>query len=338
MNFNIFKTKQKSPHDLVKHVKDSIHKLDGNDKRKATDEISKYLAMIKNMLYGDDDHEPSTEQVAQLAQEVYRTDLLYLLVLNVQKFEFEARKDVAQIFNNLLRRQIGTRWPTVEYLCAHEDILFNLLKGYEHPDVALNCGLILRECIRHEPLAKIILNSHKLYQFFDYVEMSTFDIASDAFATFKEMLTKHKQMHKQMVADYLEVNYDEFFSHYQVLLRSDNYVTKRQSLKLLGEILLDRSNFSIMTRYISSADNLKLMMNLLRDKSRNIQFEAFHVFKVFVANPHKTKSIVDILVKNQDKLVSFLGNFHNDRQEDEQFKEEKAFLIKQIQELQPLQD
>lgn len=34
-----------------------------------------------------------------------------------------------------------------------------------------------------------------------------------------------------------------------------------------------------MTKYISSAENLKLMMNLLRDKSRNIQFEAFHVFK-----------------------------------------------------------
>ena len=35
-----------------------------------------------------------------------------------------------------------------------------------------------------------------------------------------------------------------------------------------------------MTRYISNAENLKLMMNLLRDRSRNIQFEAFHVFKV----------------------------------------------------------
>jgi Mo25-like len=36
-----------------------------------------------------------------------------------------------------------------------------------------------------------------------------------------------------------------------------------------------------MTRYISNPDNLKLMMNMLREKSRNIQFEAFHVFKVF---------------------------------------------------------
>ena len=35
-----------------------------------------------------------------------------------------------------------------------------------------------------------------------------------------------------------------------------------------------------MTRYIANEANLKMMMNLLRDKSKNIQFEAFHVFKV----------------------------------------------------------
>lgn len=36
----------------------------------------------------------------------------------------------------------------------------------------------------------------------------------------------------------------------------------------------------VMTKYISNPDNLKLMMNMLKEKSRNIQFEAFHVFKV----------------------------------------------------------
>lgn len=56
------------------------------------------------------------------------------------------------------------------------------------------------------------------------------------------------------------------------------------SLQLLGELLLDRHNFTVMTRYISKAENLKLMMNLLRDKSPNIQFEAFHVFKVARVN------------------------------------------------------
>jgi calcium binding protein 39 len=117
-------------------------------------------------------------------------------------------------------------------------------------------------------------------------------------------------------------------------------------LQLLGELLLDRANFNIMTRYISDQSNLKLMMTLLRDKSRNIQFEAFHVFKVFVANPNKPPPILHILVKNRDKLVAFLNNFHNDKGmlyvyrvvldfilEDDQFNDEKAFLLKQIQQL-----
>ena len=139
------------------------------------------------------------------------------------------------------------------------------------------------------------------------------------------------------------------------MLNSDNYVTRRQSLKLLGELLLDRYNFTVMTRYISNPDNLKLMMNMLREKSRNIQFEAFHVFKVsldcvwshrkvifayflfefkvFVANPNKPKPITDILLRNKEKLIDFLSNFHSDRNEDEQFNDEKAYLIKQIKEL-----
>lgn len=60
----------------------------------------------------------------------------------------------------------------------------------------------------------------------------------------------------------------------------DNSNTAFLLPQLLGELLLDRHNFTVMTRYISKPENLKLMMNLLRDKSPNIQFEAFHVFKV----------------------------------------------------------
>ena len=53
-------------------------------------------------------------------------------------------------------------------------------------------------------------------------------------------------------------------------------------MQLLGELLLERSNLKVMVRYVADEGNLKLMMNLLRDSSRSIQFEAFHVFKVYV--------------------------------------------------------
>lgn len=42
---------------------------------------------------------------------------------------------------------------------------------------------------------------------------------------------------------------------------------------------------------------------------------------------------MDILLKNQTKLVEFLGNFQTDRSEDEQFCDEKNYLIKQIKDL-----
>ena len=105
--------------------------------------------------------EPVPELFAQLAQETYSTDLLHLLVVHIARFDFEARKDVVQIFNNLLRRQIGARWPTVEYISGKREVLFAALGGYENEDIALNTGMILREMLRHEPLCKILLYSEQ---------------------------------------------------------------------------------------------------------------------------------------------------------------------------------
>lgn len=68
--------------------------------------------------------------------------------------------------------------------------------------------------------------------------------------------------------------------------------------QLLGELLLDRHNFNIMTRYINNADNLKLMMNMLKEKSRSIQFEAFHVFKVILTVFNNFKLLSDLLFSN----------------------------------------
>ena len=56
---------------------------------------------------------------------------------------------------------------------------------------------------------------------------------------------------------------------------------------------------------------------------------AFHVFKVFVANPNKPSEIVSILAKNKSKLVTYLSSFQNDK-EDLQFIEEKKLLIEWV--------
>ena len=135
---------------------------------------------------------------------MYSTDLLQNLLLSIARLEFEARKDVVQIFNNLLRRQIGSRFPTVEYLCNKPDVLFTAFKGYEIEEVALNTGMILKEMLRHEPLARILLHSDEFYMFPHYIETTTFGISCDAYTNLRETLTRHKTM----VADYLDKNYE----------------------------------------------------------------------------------------------------------------------------------
>lgn len=137
-----------------------------------------------------------------------------------------------------------------------------------------------------------------------------------------------------MVAKYLSLNFDLFFTKYHTsLVQSKSYVTRRQSIKLLGEMLLDRANYDIMVKYVADADHLKICMNLLRDERKMIQFEAFHVFKVFVANPRQSVPVQKILLNNRPRLIDYLNNFLNERTDDEQFIDEKGFLIKSLQKL-----
>lgn len=132
----LFGKSQKSPADVVRALKESVNALErGGEKKaeKAQEDVSKNLVLIKNMLYGTSDAEPQTDIiVAQLAQELYNSNLLLLLIQNLSKIDFEGKKDVAQVFNNILRRQIGTRSPTVEYICTKPEILFQLMAGFVH--------------------------------------------------------------------------------------------------------------------------------------------------------------------------------------------------------------
>jgi len=333
------KPSTKQPAELVKGLRDALLSTSLTPEKQQK-ETAKYINLMKTMIAASvpppvDESgappppvDPAAENlVVILANEICESGLFPIIIQNLNKFDFEAKKDVVYVVNHLVRRKSGARYPTVEFM-SHTggSMLSTLVRSYDTPELGTTVGAILRECAEHEALTRLILYSEEFWSFFRYVESYQFDVASDAFATFRSLLT----IHKELVSGFLLAKYDPFFEHYNQLLQSSNFVTKRQSLKLLGELLLDRANFDVMTRFISSGPRLKQIMMLLRDKSRPIQYEAFHVFKVFVANPNKVKPVHDILANNKNALIMFLQNFQNDREEDEQFKDEKAFLIEQI--------
>lgn len=292
---------------------------------KQLEELSKSLATIKAIMFAAGDSETAKDTAFTTACEALKYDMPKLAVGALTSLEFEARKDAAQLLGAIIRLDSGANMPGVKYVLRHPELLQMLFDGYNDPEIALNCGSILRDCIRLESIAKMVLEGPEFNKFFTYVEVANFEVASDAFTTFKDLLTRHKALVARFTLDH----YVQLFTGYTALLNSNNYVTRRQSLKLLGEILLDPTNARTMMMYVADQANLKLMMVLLKDPAKSIQFEAFHVFKVFVANPNKTQGIIDILAGNKDKLLRYLKDFHNDAS-DEQFKEEKAVIIKEI--------
>ena len=216
----LFGNMKKSPQEISKILKECFQTLSSNESagkksEKVLEEIGKQLVNSKYILQGHGDQDPQQEQVAQLAQDFYDINFFGSAINHLGKLNFENRKDVVIIFSHLLRRQIGSRSPTVEYIVNKKEILGSLVLGYKDPEVALSTGMILRECIRYEPLCKHVIDAPSFYNFFTYIEYDTFDIASDAFTTFKELLTKHKALASAMLVE----NYDKFFCSLQEIAR-----------------------------------------------------------------------------------------------------------------------
>lgn len=258
------------------------------------------------------------------------------MLVSLEFVSFESKKEISHIIGALLRRgtdgasgdSMGVVMKHVHHNPKILDLLVNNYNSQKN-DVALNSGQVLRECIKNEELTRITLEHHH-EKFFEYANLASFDILSDAFSTFRDLMTRHKHIVKK----FLEENYQSFLKNYnEQLIESENYVTKRQSIKLLSEVLLDKINFNVMSRYVADVDNLKVIMKLLGDRSAAITLEAFHVFKIFVANPKKTEKVERLLIKNKEKLIHFLTEFRVDQNQDDQFEEERTYLIKQIKQL-----
>ena len=270
------------------------------------DEIADLLDTLEiKETHDNTETETIPEQQFQLINALISEDILLLLATNIYKLPFEARKDTQFIFSSAFRYKHPTA-SAQEPIALHHilqsrpQIVVALCNGYDHRESAMPCGSVLREALKYDAVAALILYDEKndleqplnlsdvhtdkpssgegvFWKFFDWITKSSFDVGTDAFNTFREILSKHKEM----VATYLETNYDQFFLKYnQKLIQSENYVIKRQSIKLLGELLLDRANYNVMTKYVDSGDHLKICMTLLRDDRKMINYEAFHVFKV----------------------------------------------------------
>jgi len=254
-------------------------------------------------------------------------------VASLAALEFEVRKDVINVFSTMVRlgSQQGIDHQIQEYAISRPAFFQLMVEGYEKPEIATHCGMMLRSCARHKQLLEAFLAQPEVVlRLVSFTKHASFDVSSDAFSSLHDFLLTHKAAS----AAFLEANFQEFFRLYNTLLQSDDYVTQRQAEKLLSEMLLDRTFMRVMLMYIADEQFLQIHMNLLKEKSKAIQFEAFHVFKIFVANPQKPPRVQQILCKNKVKLLQLLETIGANRKDDRQFAEDKSTVIDKLQALE----
>jgi len=336
--FNKLGLRSEKPADLVPDLQKSFQKLDEHNSGKETlsaeqlgklnSKVTCILSSMKFMLYGDAERKPKYEHIVKLTSLLQETGMLLEIILRLKTFDIEGKKDGAAIANYIVRHCEDN--DTEKYLVKNmQAIQQSLLAGYNDPDSALSSGSVIEEIAKQEVLLECLLEvegeNNVIFQLMTYWNQENFDIMSAAFSSLKVFTTKHKVP----LTIWLDENYNSFFMNLNAFISSNNQIMRCQSLTLLGKILLERTNFTIMTRYIEDLENLKLIMKMLKDSSKAIQFEAFQIFKIFIANPKQPYSVKSVLWKNQNRLIEYLGTFLEDR-DDPQFCSEKILVIRNL--------
>lgn len=293
------------------------------------EELERHWAKIRSVFHRwDDDQGVREKKMDRMAELLLRFRVLekalYPKVMGL--LTFETRKYVGHVFRAMTVHNLR---GFVELLAERPEIMGWLVDGYRTHDTALICGAMLRDCFEHRVLAVTFLRDMEL-EFALLVKVtlsnSNFDISADAFMNITRLLMSHKEA----TAPCLERAFERVLGQLNTLLSSANYVTKRQACQLLAELLLNPVNFAVMQRYVASKTNLKLVMLLLREPSQALRMDAFHVFKIFVANPNKSLEVEQVLLRNQEKLLAFVSDFGK-QELSREFHQERSLLVFTLQ-------
>lgn len=150
--------------------------------------------------------------VRSLFDSVIREDLLFRLAHSMRKLPFEARKDTQIIITHILRYKPNSEPgdpPAIDYIVHHRpEVIIELCRGFDNPHSALSCAAILKEAVKSDVIAALILYDQSnergpavrlndinaeqpqtgngiFWQFFEWIDKGSFEVSADAFTIFR---------------------------------------------------------------------------------------------------------------------------------------------------------
>ena len=157
--------------------------------------------------------EANPDQILQLITTMIQEDFLYTLARSIHLLPFEGRKDSQSILSSVLRfrppNSTAEDSPALDYVINDRpEVIMELCRGYDHKESIMPCGVVLREILKHEDVAQLILCDQSLpgelsikineideevpqtgegvfWKFFPCIDTGAFEVSADAFSTFR---------------------------------------------------------------------------------------------------------------------------------------------------------
>ena len=173
--------------------------------------------------------ETSPEQISLLVHSIIQEDFLFSLARSIHLLPFESRKDTQSIFSYVLRHRPPNHPnadpPALKHVIqSRPEVILALCRGYQYKESAMPCGVVLREALKHESVAAIVLydQSHEdgraarldeidfaaiqsdrgvTWQFFNWIDSGAFEVSTDAFTTFRVSLVNVRPVCRGMTGD-----------------------------------------------------------------------------------------------------------------------------------------
>ena len=344
--FDFLKSKSKSkPHELIRSLARDLQtspqpRLDAVLTLSVTDaeynELENYLAAACAGVTANAHikKQPKPEDIEKCLHMAETESLLVHISNKISDVAPETRRILCAIWGYLLKLEHPKSFqrPMVDFLIAHLDSIDRLIRSYGRTSrgADVTIGIMIRDSTRFSRIIEYILSRDLVFMLFDVMESGNFDVSSDAFQTMRELLTNHKDIS----APWLSKNFDKFFNQYMNPLQrpsEESYVIIRQSLSVLSGILLDRQFMDCMLKFVNREDFLKAILILMSNDSKAVKYEAFHVFKIFAANPHKPARITKILIQNNQRILKLLDQIESDRLDDNEFRQDKKAVVSKLE-------
>ncbi|KAF4591513.1 conidiophore development protein hymA [Ophiocordyceps camponoti-floridani] len=164
MSFLFGRARGRAAADLPKQAHDHITKLDGPNGASKAEELARVLNQMKLILQGTNEADNSPEQIYQLVTGLIEEDLLYLLATNLHRLPFESRKDAQVIFSYIFRFRTTVSTTNSDPIAlsyvvnSRPQVVIELCRAYDHKESATPAGSVLREILKNEAAASIILH------------------------------------------------------------------------------------------------------------------------------------------------------------------------------------